>query len=75
MNDTATVVAFCLGFGIMLVIHLWGRWMYLDMLKKKAEVPDRTAECIQGEFFYIVPEGEYVDMKHQSLCFKRDHGI
>lgn len=69
------MLGFCIGFGVMLIIHIFSTWLYRTMLASMAEPTDRTAVCINGQFYYIVPEGEYVDMRHQSLCFKRDHGV
>lgn len=33
---------------------------YAGILEGKADPKDRTPECINGKFFYIVPESEYL---------------
>lgn len=56
------VTWFFYGFGagclILFIIHIWMSHVYQNILYKKSI--DRSAECIFGEFFVIVPEKEYV---------------
>jgi hypothetical protein len=54
----------------LLVCH---NLLYAGLLERKAAPTDRTPECINGKFFYIVPESEYVEMRFNSLAWIREH--
>jgi hypothetical protein len=47
-----------LAFGVGMT---YGRWTVIHSLLLGVDKPSRTPHCINGRFYYIVPEIEYVD--------------
>lgn len=52
------LVYFISGFALTLVWSFWYRGMYSNILELKAK--ERSAEKINGKFYMIVPEDEYI---------------
>lgn len=52
------LVGFLNGALLMLMLNSWMHYKYKQILVMKAK--DKTAEHIDGKFYYIVPEEEYV---------------
>ena len=49
--------AFFVGCIVMSIFSGWLHIMYQKLLVMKSE--DKSAECINGKFYYIVPEEDY----------------
>jgi len=55
-----------IGAVFMWLASAYQNYLYRKILIGKANPDNRTAECIDGKFFYIIPEKEYVDMVAQK---------
>lgn len=49
-----------IGLAIGVIVMIWNHSLYLSVLKIKAK--DKSAECIDGKFYTIMPESEYCEL-------------
>lgn len=70
MNDKAMLVLWlglAAGFGLALLMWWLDRRSWNQYLIHKAEPNGRTAVCIDGRFFFIVPAREYVETRARAI--------
>jgi hypothetical protein len=61
-----TTILILLAWLLGVIGGLWSLHLYKKTLVMKAN--DKTAECINGEFYYIIKEKDYVDLQtHKHL--------
>ena len=60
MTEFAILALWLSGFLLGWTLALRQEYWYIKM---KAEPKWRTAMCIDGEFYYVVPEREYVNLR------------
>lgn len=53
-----------IGLAIGVIVMIWHHSVYLSVLKIKAK--DKSSECIDGKFYTILPESEYIELMTQA---------
>lgn len=72
-RSTCLIIGFLIGLGLTGAIWAWTSIAYGRILQSKADPEHRTAECINGKFYFIVPEKEYCELTRRSSG-NWDHG-
>jgi hypothetical protein len=62
------IIVICLFFSLIIGVALsaWQTSLYRKIIIGKADRENRTPEYIDGQFYYIVPENEYLKLTAQA---------
>lgn len=71
--DDAFMWGFATGALIFSWLAMWQHGVYQRILANKAKGEHRTAEKLDGRFYYIVPESEYNKMD-RTMAWYRNAG-